>query len=168
MKRYFISRGLNSVDADNSAQNVFYEFYRGKSPSHPDTYIYDDQQKNHFFTGIVLVLTMVGVCGQLHYTTTRRIREIGIRLSLGATTGDTLVMVLRQGLKLILIGVGIGLAGAMAFTRVLSNLLYGISATDPLILALVSLALIGIALLASFLPVHRAAKTDPMKVLRYE
>ncbi len=120
------------------------------------------------FAGIALVLAMVSVYGQLQYTTTQQIREIGIRMSLGATPRSVLMWVLRQGFKLVIIGVVIGLAGALALTRVLSSFLYGVSATDPWILTFVSIILVSIALLASYLPARRATRIDLVKTLRYE
>lgn len=120
------------------------------------------------FAGIALVLAMVSVYGQLQYTTTQQIRNIGIRMSLGATPRSVLMWVLRQGFKLVIIGVVIGLAGALALTRVLSSFLYGVSATDPWILTFVSIILVSIALLASYLPARRATRIDLVKTLRYE
>jgi ABC-type lipoprotein release transport system permease subunit len=89
-------------------------------------------------------------------------------MSLGATPRSVLMWVLRKGFKLVIIGVVIGLAGALALTRVLSSFLYGVSATDPWILTFVSIILIGIALLASFFPARRATRIDLVKTLRYE
>ncbi len=120
------------------------------------------------FAGIALALAVVGVYGLLHYSATQRTREIAIRIALGAERGDIRHMVLGHGLKLATLGVGIGLVGAVALTRVIAGLLYGITPTDPLTLTVVSLALITIALLASWLPARRAAKVDPMEALRYE
>jgi putative ABC transport system permease protein len=120
------------------------------------------------FAGIALVLAMASVYGQLQYTTTQQIRDIGIRMSLGATPRSVLMLVLRQGFKLVIIGVVIGLAGALALTRVLSSFLYGVSATDPWILTFVSILLVSIALLASYLPARRATRIDLVKTLRYE
>lgn len=120
------------------------------------------------FAGIALVVAMIGVYGLLHYSATQQTRDIAIRMALGARTGDVLKSVLRAGLKLVLIGVGIGVAGAFAVTRVLSSLLYDITPTDPLTFVLVSITLSVVALLASYLPARRAAKVDPMVALRYE
>ena len=120
------------------------------------------------FAGIALTLATVGLYGLLYYNTTRQTHDIGIHMALGAKKGDIRRMVLRQGLRLTLIGVVLGVAGALALTRVLTSLLYGISPTDPLTVAFVSLLLVGIALLASYLPARRAARIDPMVALRYE
>jgi putative ABC transport system permease protein len=120
------------------------------------------------FAGIALVLAMVGVYGLLHYSATQQTRDIAIRMALGARKKDVLTAVVRQGLTLTLLGVVVGLAGAIALTRVLASLLYGVTPTDPLTLTVVSLVLITIALLASYLPARRAARVDPMVALRYE
>jgi putative ABC transport system permease protein len=120
------------------------------------------------FAGIALALATVGVYGLLQYSTTQQTHDIGIRIALGARKIDILWAVVGQGSKLTLIGVVLGLAGAVALTRILSSFLYGVTATDPLTLACVSVVLAGIALLASYLPARRAARIDPMVALRYE
>jgi putative ABC transport system permease protein len=120
------------------------------------------------FAGIALILAMIGVYGLLQYSSTQQIHDIGIRMALGARNIDILRAVLGQGLKLIFVGVLLGLAGAVVFSRILSSLLYNVTPTDPLTLAFVSFALAVIALLASYIPARRAAKVDPMEALRYE
>jgi putative ABC transport system permease protein len=120
------------------------------------------------FGGLGLMLAAVGVYGVISYSTTLRTREIGIRMALGAQRADVLKMVLGQGIKLAGVGVGIGLALSLVLTRFLASLLYGVKTTDPLTFAVVGIVLIGVSMLAGFIPARRAAKVDPMVALRYE
>jgi ABC-type antimicrobial peptide transport system permease subunit len=120
------------------------------------------------FGVIALVLAAVGIYGVLAGSVSERTREIGVRLALGAQHRDVLALILGQGLKLTLSGVALGLVAAWAATRLLINLLYGISATDPLSFGGVALLLIGVALLACYLPAHRATRVDPLTALRHE
>ena len=120
------------------------------------------------FAGIALILATVGIYGLLQYSTAQQTHDIGIRMALGARRTDVLTAVLRHGLRLTLLGVVIGLAGAYALTRLLSSLLYGVPPTDLLTFISVSFVLVAIALLASYLPARRAARIDPMEALRYE
>ncbi len=125
-------------------------------------------QLTSFFGLAALLLACVGIYGSLSFSVAQRSHEIGIRMALGAEKSDVLKMVVGQGLKLTLIGVAIGIAGALALTRFLSSLLYGVKPTDPLTFIAVSLILIVVALLACYIPARRAAKVDPMVALRYE
>jgi putative ABC transport system permease protein len=120
------------------------------------------------FAGIALSLATVGVYGLLQYSTAQQTHDIGIRMALGARKADILRAVVAHGLKLTLIGIVIGLAGAVVLTRVISSFLYGVTRTDPVTFVCVSLILAGVALLASYLPARRAARIDPMVALRYE
>lgn len=121
-----------------------------------------------FFAVTALVLATAGVFGVVAYSVSRRTREFGVRIALGAGTGDVLGMILGQGLRTILIGVVIGMAGALALTRTVASLLFGVTATDPLTLGGVTLLLVGAALLACYIPARRATRVDPMVALRDE
>ena len=120
------------------------------------------------FAGVALVLTIVGLYGVMSYQVAQRTNEIGIRMALGAQSRDVLLMIVKQGSVLILLGLGMGLAGAYALTRVISSLLFGVTAKDPFTFAAVSVLLAFVALLACYIPALRATKVDPMNALRCE
>ena len=120
------------------------------------------------FGAMAGLLAMVGVYGVMAYMVTRRSREIGIRMALGAGTGSVVWLVMREVLVLVAAGIGIGLPAAIGLTRLVQAQLYGIAPTDRLSIAAATLLLAVVALLAGYLPARRASRYDPVRVLRYE
>jgi len=120
------------------------------------------------FAGVALALAVIGLYGVLAYAVAQRQREIGVRMALGAQRRDVLGLVVGHGMRLTGIGVILGLAGALALTRVLKSLLFEIKPFDPVTFLMVTAVLTGVALLACWIPARRAAKVDPIEALRYE
>jgi ABC-type antimicrobial peptide transport system permease subunit len=120
------------------------------------------------FAALALGLAIVGIYGVFSYVVAARTREFGIRLALGAQRQDVLVIVIREAFKVTLAGLLVGILAALALTRFLSSLLYGVKPTDPLTLVAVSLLLVCVALVACYIPARRATKVDPMAALRHE
>ena len=160
-----VQRAVWSVDRDLPLYQV-----------HTLDYYYSKSMARTSFTlamlalagGMALLLGIVGLYGVIAYSVSQRTHEIGIRMALGAQKRDVLKLVVSGGMSSTMIGVGVGVAGAVALTRFLSSLLYGVKPTDPLTFAVVSFVLTGIALLACYIPARRATKADPIVALRYE
>jgi putative ABC transport system permease protein len=120
------------------------------------------------FAGIAALLAAIGIYGVMSYFVSERTREIGIRVALGAGRGDVLKLVAALGLKLAVLGVAAGLALAFGLTRFIATFLYGVKPTDLSTYSIVAIGLIGVAMLASYLPARRALRVDPITALRYE
>ncbi len=120
------------------------------------------------FAGLATLLAAIGIFGVTHYSVTLRTREIGLRMALGAQPGQVLMLILRQGLLLTAIGIATGLAGALALTRVMSGLLFGVGSTDPATFAAIALLLTFVSLVACYLPARRATRVSPLIALRYD
>jgi ABC-type antimicrobial peptide transport system permease subunit len=140
-----------------------------------DAYLGDALARRRFsmtllagFAGLALLLTGVGLYGVMAYSVVQRTRELGIRLALGESGDAVLRGVLQRGLALVAVGVLVGLVGAVAFTRVLAALLYDVSATDPMVFAVIIGVLAAVGILSSYVPARRATRVDPMVALRSE
>ena len=120
------------------------------------------------FAALALLLSSIGIYGVISYLVGERTHEIGIRIALGAQRKNVLTLVLGEGMKLVLLGAAIGIAAALGLSRLMAGMLYGVSATDPLTFAAVPIVLLGVAMLACYIPARRAMRVDPMTALRYE
>jgi ABC-type antimicrobial peptide transport system permease subunit len=120
------------------------------------------------FAGLALVLAAVGIYGVMSHAVGQRTRELGIRFAMGATSRDVLKLVLSDGVKLIGLGIGLGLLGAFIISRIIRGLLYGVSSTDPLTFVLVPFFLFTVAIMACLIPALRATRVDPLVALRNE
>jgi putative ABC transport system permease protein len=162
----------------NDAQRAIWTFDRDQAPTNIQT---AEQALNNslaeprlytvllgVFAAVALSLATVGIYGVMSYTVNERTREIGVRMALGAQAGNVLKLVIAQGMVLALIGVAIGSGAALALTRLMSGLLFGVSATDPMTFVVIALLLVLAALLACYIPARRAAKVDPMVALRLD
>jgi putative ABC transport system permease protein len=143
-------RPLTEAIADTTSQQRFYALLFG------------------LFGATGLILTLTGIYSVISYTVSHHTREIGIRMALGARSADVLKLIVGKGLILTVIGIGLGLLGALGITRVMQTLLFGVSATDWVTFTAVSLLLIVVGLLAALIPARRATRVDPLVALRYE
>jgi ABC-type antimicrobial peptide transport system permease subunit len=153
---------LNPDLALSNLRTIRQQTYRALWPARVATILFS------FLGGLALLLSVIGVYGVVSYSVTRRRLEIGIRLALGGQPRDLVLLLVRQGLKLVAVGTVLGIVLALGTTHLLAPLLNGMSPTDLQVFCVVPLLLLGVAWLANYLPARRATQVDPMVVLRYE
>jgi ABC-type antimicrobial peptide transport system permease subunit len=120
------------------------------------------------FAGLALVITSAGIAGVMALSVSQRTNELGIRMALGATSGRVMAMVMRQGMTMVVTGLGLGVVGALAMTRLMTSLLFSVEPTDPVTFLAVGTVLIAVAALSCFIPARRVTTIDPMIALRSE
>jgi ABC-type antimicrobial peptide transport system permease subunit len=120
------------------------------------------------FSALALALSSIGIYGVISYLTGQRTQEIGVRIALGASGKDVLRMILGEGMRITLVGVVVGIAAALGLTRLITKMIYGVGAMNPIIFGGVAILLTGVALLACYIPARRAMRVDPIAALRYE
>jgi putative ABC transport system permease protein len=175
---FVIARGSNAALAAEAIREAVHRF--APVTEAPTVFTFDSLIKSHLrrermltflsssFAGVALLLTVMGLYGLLSRSVVVRTREIGLRLALGASPQDALALVLKQGLRLVAIGVVVGLGVALGVARLLGTLLFGITATNPIIFMAVAVIIFSVALVASCIPAWRAARINPMEALRHE
>jgi putative ABC transport system permease protein len=160
-----VRRELQALDKDQPIFNVLtmdQVFVISMAPQRLSSFMFGG------FALIALLIAAVGIYAVVAYTVAQRTHEIGIRMALGAQRGDIMSLVVGQGMKLIAFGIGAGLLASLAVTRLMASILYGVSSTDFVTFAAISVLLAAVAAVACYVPARRAAKVDPMEALRYE